>query len=79
MVLGLLWDLLVGVPSTLSREILRALREEIDRERLLTEGSVMRRLQEIQQMLESGELSEAEYDELEEQLMQRLRALRKGG
>lgn len=76
MVLGLLWDLLVGVPVTLSREILKQIKEEIDQELLLSEESIKRRLQELQIMLENGEISEEEYEELEGELIKRLKALK---
>lgn len=76
MVLGLLWDLLVGVPVTLSREILKQIKEEVDQELLLSEESVKRRLQELQIMLENGEISEEEYEELEAKLIERLKAVR---
>ncbi len=76
MVLGLLWDLLVGVPATLSREILKEIKKEIDQELLLSEESIKRRLQELQIMLENGEISEEEYEELEGELIKRLKVLR---
>lgn len=79
MVLGLLWDLLVGVPVTLSREILKQIKEEVDQELLLSEESVKRRLQELQIMLENGEISEEEYEELEGELIKRLKVLRERG
>ncbi|WP_213698153.1 gas vesicle protein GvpG [Acetomicrobium sp.] len=76
MVIKLLWDLLVGVPATLTREILAHIKEEIDQEMLTTEGSIRQRLQELQVMLESGEITEEEYDDLEAKLIERLKAIR---
>jgi len=76
-VLGkLLWDVLVGAPVTLTREILESLKDEIDRERLVTRESIKERLQQLQLMLQDGEISEQEYEELEEQLIERLRMVR---
>ncbi|MDZ4231108.1 MAG: hypothetical protein U1B77_04745 [Dehalococcoidales bacterium] len=52
------------------------IRDEIDRERLITEESIKERLQQLQLLLQDGELSEEEYEKLEDQLMERLRAVR---
>ena len=76
MITGLLFDILFGVPVTLGREILAKLRDDIDKERLVTEESIKERLQQLQLLLQDGELSEVEYEELEEQLIERLRAVR---
>lgn len=81
MIVRLLYDVLIGVPLTLSKEIMLKIRDEIDKERLITEESIKERLQQLQLLLQDGELSEEEYEELEAQLMERLRAVReyKGG
>jgi hypothetical protein len=76
MVVGFLSQILFGIPMTLSRQILSKLRDEIDRERLITEESIKERLQQLQLMLQDGEIGEAEYDELEIQLIERLKAVR---
>ena len=76
MITGLLFDVLVGVPLTLAREILVKLRDEIDKERLVTEESIKERLQQLQLLLQDGELDETEYEELEAQLIERLKAVR---
>ena len=76
MIVGLLYNLLIGVPVTLSKEIMLKIRDEIDKERLITEESIKERLQQLQLLLQDGELSEGEYEELEAQLMERLRAVR---
>jgi predicted DNA-binding protein (UPF0278 family) len=76
-VLGkLLWDVFVGAPAALTREVLESLRDEIDRERLVTEASIKERLQQLQLMLQDGEISEQEYEHLEEELIERLRMVR---
>jgi len=75
MLTGLLFSVL-GVPMTLSKEILAKLREEIDKERLITEESIKQRLQQLQLLLQDGELTEEEYEGLEEELIQRLRMVR---
>ena len=76
MIVRLLYDVVIGVPVTLSREIMLKIRDEIDKERLITEESIKVRLQELQLLLQDGELSEEEYEELETALMSRLRAVR---
>ena len=82
MIIGLLYNLLIGVPVTLGKEIMLKIRDDIDKECLVTEKSIKERLQQLQLLLQDGELSEDEYEELEAQLMERLRAVReyqKGG
>jgi predicted DNA-binding protein (UPF0278 family) len=76
MITGLLFDVLIGVPLTLGKEILGKIRGEIDRERLITEDSIKEELQQLQLMLQDGELSSEEYEELEARLIERLRAVR---
>ena len=76
MIGGVLFDVLIGAPLTLGREVLSKLREEIDKERLITEESIKERLQQLQLLLQDGELDEREYEELETQLIERLRAVR---
>ena len=75
MLTGLLFSVL-GIPMTLSKEILAKLREEIDKERLITEESIKQRLQQLQLLLQDGELTEEAYEGLEEELIARLRAVR---
>ena len=79
MIVGFLFDVLIGVHLTLGREILSKLREEIDKERLITEDSIKERLQQLQLLLQDGELSEEEYEGLEVELIERLRAVREYG
>ena len=76
MIVTLLYDVLIGVPFTLTKIILVKIRDEIDEERLITEESIKSRLQQLQLMLQDGELGEAEYQELETDLIERLRAAR---
>ena len=76
MLIGFLSSVLFGVPLTLSKEILAKLRDEIDKERLITEESIKERLQQLQLLLQDGELTEEEYEGLEEELIARLRAVR---
>ncbi|OGO23525.1 MAG: hypothetical protein A2Z28_05335 [Chloroflexi bacterium RBG_16_51_9] len=76
MLIGLPFYILFGIPMTLAKEILARLRDEIDHERLITEEAIKERLQQLQVLLQDGELSEEEYEDLEEELIQRLRMVR---
>lgn len=71
-----LYDVLVGAPLTLAKEILEKIRDEADKERLITEESIKERLQQLQLLLQDGEVSEEEYEKLEAKLIERLRAVR---
>jgi len=79
----LLYDVLIGAPLTLGKEVLGKIIEEIDKERLITEQSIKERLQQLLLLLQDGELSEEEYEVLEAKLIERLRVVReyrnKGG
>ena len=83
MISRLLYDILIGAPLTLGKGILGKIIEEIDKERLVTEESIKERLQQLQLLLQDGELRMEEYEEVEAKLMERLRAVReyrsKGG
>ena len=57
MLTGLLFAVL-GIPMTLCKDILGKLRDEIDRGRLITEETIKERLQQLQMLLQDGELSE---------------------
>lgn len=74
--MGLLGQLLFGIPLKLGREVFLSLKERIDAEMLLTEESIKERLQQLQLLLQEGEMTEEEYEALEDGLIQRLRAVR---
>ncbi len=76
MISKFLYDVLIGAPLTLGKDILEKMRDEVDKERLITEESIKERLQQLQLLLQDGELSEEEYEEMEARLMERLRAVR---
>lgn len=76
MLIGFLSSIVFGIPITLSKEILGKLRDEIDKERLITPESIKERLQQLQLLLQDGEITEETYEGLEEQLIARLRAMR---
>ena len=75
-ILGLPLYIVFGIPMTLAKQVLEKLRDEIDEGRLITEESIKARLQQLQVLLQDGELSEEEYEGLEEELIQRLRMVR---
>ena len=77
MMTKLLFDVIAGVPLTLGRQIVEKLGDEVDKERLITEESIRERLQQLQLLLQDGELTEEEYEGLEAKLIERLRAVRK--
>lgn len=77
MVVGrFLYDVLVGAPTAIVLQILEGLKDEVDKGRLATEESIKERLQQMQLLLESGELTEDEYEHLEEKLIERLKLVR---
>lgn len=76
MVFKLVYDILLGVPVTLCKEVLEGIRQEVDKERLITEDSIKQRLQQLQLLLQDGEVTEEEYQEMEDKLIARLRAVR---
>ncbi|MEI6157308.1 MAG: gas vesicle protein GvpG [Atribacterota bacterium] len=76
MLVKFLYDILLGVPLTLVKDMLEKIREEIDKERLITEESIKKRLQQLQLLLQEGKISEQEYEELEVKLIERLKTVR---
>jgi hypothetical protein len=77
MVLGkLLYDVVLGIPVTITRKTMEGIRDAVDKERLITEESVKQKLQELQLLLQDGDMSEEEYADLEAKLIERLKAIR---
>ena len=76
MISKFLYDVLIGTPLTLGKEILEKIRDEANKERLITEESIKERLQQLQLLLQDGEVGEEEYEELETKLIERLKAVR---
>ncbi len=70
------YDIVFGVPVTIVKRTMEGVRDEIDKERLITEDSIKQRLQQSQLLLQDNEISETEYQELESMLIERLRAVR---
>ena len=77
MVLGkLVYDIILGIPMTITKKTLEGIRDAADKERLITEESIKQKLQELQLLLQDGNMSEEEYEELEIKLIERLKAIR---
>ena len=76
MISKLLYGIFIGTPTALVKDILEKLTDEINKKSLLTEDSIKERLQELQLLLEDGDISEEEYEELETKLIERLKAVR---
>ena len=72
----LLYDIVIGIPLTISQKVLAGIGEAADKERLITEESIKERLQQLQLSLQENEISEEEYEEIEDMLIERLRAIR---
>ena len=66
-----IWELLF-----LSVHLAEAIKEEVDKEALNTEEAILERLQKVQLMLQDNEISEEEYEEAEEMLIERLKSVR---
>ncbi|MBI2869643.1 MAG: hypothetical protein HYX96_07455 [Chloroflexi bacterium] len=73
MLLSLVYQLLFGMPAAIGKQVMAGLRDEIDRERLITPDAIKLKLQELQIELQDGELSLERYEELETYLIARLR------
>jgi hypothetical protein len=77
MVFGkLVYDIVFGIPVTITKKTLQGIMEAADKERLITEDSVKQKLQEYQLLLQDGNMSEEEYEEIESQLIERLKTIR---
>lgn len=74
--LKLVYDCVIGAPRALGRAILQGILDEIDREMLATEDSIIERLKELNRLLESGEITTEEYEAAESELIERLREIR---
>jgi len=61
----------------LGKQVLEGIVNEVDKERLVTEEGVKKRLKELQLLLDEGKISEADYAQLEADLVERLKIIRK--
>ncbi|MBP9014952.1 MAG: hypothetical protein KBH15_00410 [Candidatus Atribacteria bacterium] len=68
---------LLSTPLQLGKQVLEGIVNEVDKERLVTEEGVKKRLKELQLLLDEGKISEADYAQLEADLVERLKIIRK--
>lgn len=70
-------DDLLLMPFTLAKKILEGIINEVDKERLVTRAGVMEKLKEFQLLLDEGKISEKDYNQIEKELIQRLKEIKK--
>ena len=68
----------LAAPVKLGIKLLEAIRDEADKELYPDESQIKEKLIELQTLLESGQISEREYDVQEEKLIERWREIQKG-
>lgn len=70
-------DDLLLLPFNLAKKILEGIINEVDKERLVTKAGVMEKLKEFQLLLDEGKISEKDYNQIEKELIQRLKEIKK--
>ncbi|MDD5014000.1 MAG: gas vesicle protein GvpG [Atribacterota bacterium] len=70
-------DDLLKMPLTLAKKVLEGIIDEIDKERLVTRAGVMEKLREYQLLLDEGKISEEDYNQIEKELIERLREIKR--
>ena len=68
----------VAVPVEMAMGLLEAIRDEADKELYPNESQIKERLVELQTLLESGQITEREYEAKEEKLIEQWREIQKG-
>jgi len=68
----------VTVPVKVGIKLLEAIRDEADKELHPNESQIKEKLIALQTLLESGQISEREYDVQEEKLIEQWREIQKG-
>jgi len=61
----------------LAKKVLEGIINEVDKERLVTKEGVMEKLKEYQLLLDEGKISEEDYNQIEKELMQRLKKIKR--
>ena len=69
-------DDLLLLPFNLAKKILEGIINEVDKERLVTKAGVMEKLKEFQLLLDEGKISEEDYNQIEKELIERLKEIR---
>ena len=70
-------DDLLKMPLTLAKKVLEGIINEVDKERLVTKEGVIEKLKEYQLLLDEGKISEEDYNQIEKELMQRLKKIKR--
>jgi len=70
-------DDLLKMPLTLAKKILEGIINEVDKERLVTKEGVMEKLKEYQLLLDEGKISEGDYNQIEKELIERLKEIKR--
>ncbi len=68
-------DDLLKMPLTLAKKVVEGIINEVDKERLVTKEGVMEKLKEYQLLLDEGKISEEDYNQIEKELIQRLKKI----
>jgi len=69
---------ILGAPVNMGKKLLQTIRDEADKELHPDESQIKEKLIALQTLLESGQISEREYDVQEEKLIERWREIQKG-
>ena len=77
-VLGKVLAASVTGPVKMGMKLLETIRDEADKELYPDESQIKEKLIALQTLLESGQISEREYDVQEEKLIERWREIQKG-
>lgn len=70
-------DDLLKMPLTLAKKVLEGIMNEVDKERLVTKEGVIEKLKEYQLLLDEGKISEEDYNQIEKELIQRLKKIKR--
>jgi len=70
-------DDLLMLPFNLAKKILEGIINEVDKERLVTKEGVMEKLKEYQLLLDEGKISEGDYNQIEKELIERLKEIKR--
>ena len=70
-------DDLLMLPINLAKKVLEGIINEVDKERLVTKEGVMEKLKEYQLLLDEGKISEGDYNQIEKELIQKLKKIKR--
>jgi len=70
-------DDLLKMPLTLAKKVLEGIMNEVDKERLVTKEGVIEKLKEYQLLLDEGKISEEDYNQIEKELIERLKEIKR--